>query len=43
MELDQRKTFILAGRAVFTLRSEKTGARYTFKVDSKKDDDGEPT
>jgi hypothetical protein len=31
--------FILAGNAYFTLRSAKTGTRYTFRVSKKKDGD----
>lgn len=34
------RSFILAGRAVFTVVSEKTGTRYTFKVSEKKMNDG---
>ncbi len=39
-ELDQDETagFILAGNATFTLRSVKTGARYTYKVRAKTKD-----
>jgi len=29
------KRFILAGRAIFTLRSQETGIRYTYRVDKK--------
>ena len=32
------KDFVFAGNAVFTLRSTKTGARYTYKVRAKKED-----
>ena len=34
---NKTKTFILAGKATFTLESSKTGKRYTYKVNSKKD------
>jgi hypothetical protein len=33
------RRFILAGRAVFTLVSEKSGARFTFRVRTAKEDD----
>jgi hypothetical protein len=36
------KAYTLAGNATLTLTSEKTGARYTFKVSQAKDDDGAP-
>ena len=31
------KTFLLAGKAILTLRSARTGTRYTFKVSKAKD------
>lgn len=37
------RRFATAGRARFTLVSEKTGARFTYQVKVKKDDEGEPT
>lgn len=39
LPLETPKTFILAGRAVFTAVSRKTGTRYTFRV-SASDTDG---
>lgn len=36
-------TFMLAGKAIFTLRSRRTGNRFTFKVERKKDEDGRRT
>lgn len=33
------KTYLLAGRATVTLVSERTGARYTFRVNAAKDND----
>jgi len=37
------RRFATAGRARFTLVSEKTGARFTYQVRAKKGDDGKPT
>jgi hypothetical protein len=40
---DDIKTYMLAGHAKLTLTSERTGARYTYKIDRAKDrDSGEP-
>lgn len=35
--------YITAGNAYFTLRSKKTGTRYTFRVNKPKDDDNQKT
>lgn len=35
------KTYLLAGHATVTISSQKTGARYTFRINQAKDDDGE--
>lgn len=37
------RRFTTAGRALFTLVSEKTGQRFTYRVQVKKDDAGAPT
>lgn len=37
------KRYVTAGRAVFTLVSERTGARFTYRINTKKDKDGNPT
>jgi hypothetical protein len=36
------KTYALAGHATLTLTSQRTGARYTFKINQAEDDNGEP-
>jgi hypothetical protein len=40
LQLENAITFILAGNATFTLRSAKTGARYTYKVRKNEDKPG---
>ena len=36
------KTYVLAGHATVTISSQRTGARYTYKVSRAKDNDGQP-
>lgn len=40
---EQIHKFVLAGRAIFTVKNTETGNRLTFKVSRKLDDDGNPT
>jgi hypothetical protein len=39
-ELDTVRRFVTAGNATFTIVSKKTGKRYTYKMEGKKDDEG---
>jgi len=39
IDCDQILQFITAGNAYFTLRSQKTGTRYTFRIKKAKDSD----
>jgi len=42
-DIETIRRFATAGRARFTLVSERTGTRFTYRVKVKKGEDGEPT
>lgn len=39
---DEARTYLLAGHATVTVSSQRTGARYTYRVTRAKDEQGQP-